>query len=153
EEAVVAYFRAQGLGPSQLLANCGLSLEIVDIRLRLKEGMRVDDEIEALLALTAAAEGGRIVFTVQLLKCGAREGEKSVVAPGRAAGFLRKLHENFGADMGVPAALKGAVHGSLEAAAGSHEAPVLIPTELAGTDVGRVLQRPDKSSIVWKRRI
>jgi acyl-CoA thioesterase FadM len=153
EEAVVAYFRAQALGPSHLLANCGLSLEIVDMRLRLKEGIRVDDEIEALLALTDAAEGGRILFKVQLLRWSEREGEKSVVASGKAAAILCELHENFGVDVAVPAALKGAVHRSLEAAAGSHEAPVLIPPELAGAEIGRALQPPDKSSFVWKWRI
>lgn len=153
EEALVAYFRAQGLGPSHLLANCGLSLEVADMRLRLKEGIRVDDEIEASVVLVDGAESGRISFKVQLRKCADDDAGKTIVASGKAAAIVCELHENFDQRVAVPGALMGAVYPSLEAADGSAEAAIMIPTGLAEADIGKLLQRPDRSSFVWKWRI
>lgn len=153
EEAIVAYFRAQTLGPSHLLASCGLSLEIADMRLRLKQGIRADDEIEASVVLVDGPASGRIAFNVQLLKVGEQDAKKSVVASGKATAVVCELHDNFGANVAIPAALEGAVHASLDAAEGAAGAPVVIPAGLAEADIGGLLQRPGKSSFVWKWRI
>jgi acyl-CoA thioesterase FadM len=152
EEALVAYFRAQGLGPSHLLAKCGLSLEVADMRLRLKEGIRVDDEIEASVVLADGPESGRLSFKVQLVKCGDSDGGKTVVASGKAAALVCELHDNFGEDVAAPAVLAGAVHSTLEAADGARE-PIMIPAGLAEADIGTLLQRAGRSSFVWKWRI
>jgi acyl-CoA thioesterase FadM len=152
EEAVVAYMRAHGLGSSRLLADCGLSLEVVDMKLRLKSGIRVDDEIEATLVRVDGPADGPLSFKLQMVHDSAAGG-KVVVASGTVAAVLCKLHNDFGQPVTIPAIAAPLVRPQIDAALGSALAPIMIPAGCHDADVGKLLQRSDRSSYVWQRSI
>jgi acyl-CoA thioesterase FadM len=60
EEAVLAWFRERGMGPSALYREHGIELSVVDMSVRLPAVLDWDDEVEAEVS------GGPVRFTVRL---------------------------------------------------------------------------------------
>jgi acyl-CoA thioesterase FadM len=91
EEAVVGWFRDQGVGPATLFHRYGLGLTVVDSSVQLPAVLEVDDDVVA-----EVAESGAGLFAVRLAT--ERDGELVRVMRGRITVALVRERHATGAD-------------------------------------------------------
>jgi acyl-CoA thioesterase FadM len=131
EEAVLAWFRERGLGPSSLFHESGLCLSIVDSSVQLPAVLDVDDEV------AAEATGGPSEFTVRLR---ARRPGGPTVLRGRVR--VLAVREPGTARYPVPEPLRGCVVDGI-GAAGGPDPP----------DPGTLAGLRDSGLLLWSWRV
>ncbi len=150
EEGILELLRTHGLAPAHLLDEHALCIEIVDTRLRLTTGIRVDDVVRIEVCPLTRPADEELVFAVTLVRA-----DDVKLASGRSRVVLR-VDRRFGEPTPPPESLAPFTRREIDRHARTSGQPggeIALAAGAGEEDVRRALAPPGANAFVWPFRV